>query len=162
MRLTRRSTSSSGLAGAAGGAAVSRTDPGIPASLASGELVLRALRVRLRPVHRPVRVLGRRVERVELDLAGARVHDVVPDPGGDDDRPVVLDVVRLVDLLLGAPELDPGAALLDAQELVTVRMRLAPDVLARSEAHHRELRVLACEDDGAERVVVERRLLDVA
>ena len=51
--------------------------------------------------------------------------------------------------------------MLDPDELVVVAVGLAADVLARAEPHHRELRVLAGEQDGAKRVVVECPALDV-
>jgi hypothetical protein len=70
--------------------------------------------------------------------------------------------VGLVDRVLRRAELDTRAALLDAQELVVVIVRLEADVLARREAHHGQLVVLAGEEHGSERVIVERRLLDVA
>src|SRR5215204_2063846 len=101
------------------------------------------------------------VERVELQVAVTGVHDVVPHPGGDDDRPVVLDVVLLVDSVLAAAELHPPRPRLDPEELVEVRVRLSADVLARRQPHDRELRVLAGVDHRAERLVLERRALDV-
>jgi len=80
----------------------------------------------------------------------------------DDDRPVVVHVVRLVDRVLASPELDTPGAALDPQELVDPLVHLTSDRLAGGEAHHCELRVLAREDDRAERRVGDRLLLDVA
>jgi selenocysteine lyase/cysteine desulfurase len=115
----------------------------------------------LRLVHGAVRVLGRRVKGVELQLPVAGVDDVVPDPRRDDDRPVVLDLVRLVDRVLGAAELHPGAAALDTEELVDTVVALEADALARLQAHDGQLLVVAREHHGAKRLVVERFLLDV-
>jgi hypothetical protein len=70
--------------------------------------------------------------------------------------------VRLVDSVLGLPELDSRLALLDPNELVEVRMRLTANVLPRPQAHDGELGVLAGEQHGAERPVLERRPLDIA
>jgi hypothetical protein len=47
------------------------------------------------------------------------------------------------------------------KELVEVRMRLAPDVLARRQSHDRQLRVLSGEEHRPKRFVLQRRLLDV-
>jgi hypothetical protein len=53
----------------------------------------------------------------------------VPHAAGHDDRPVVFDLVRLVDLVRAPAELDPGAALLDTVKLVSVVVHLTSDVL---------------------------------
>ena len=72
-------------------------------------VVLGGHRVRLRAVDRAVRVLRRRVERIQLQVAVPGVHHVMPHARRHDDRPVVPDVVRLIDLLLAPAELDaPG------------------------------------------------------
>ena len=91
---------------------------------------LGGLGVRFRAVHGAVRVVGRRVERVELELVRPGVDHVVPDAGGNDERPVVAYVVGLVDRILGAAELEAGLALLDADELVVLGVDLEPDVLS--------------------------------
>jgi hypothetical protein len=67
------------------------------------------------------RMLRRRVEGVQLQVTAAGVHNVVPDAGGDDDCPVVLDIVRLLDPVLRSAELEATLALLDPEELVEVR-----------------------------------------
>src|SRR5262245_33161380 len=84
----------------------------------SSSVVLRGLGVRLGRVNRARRVLGRRVDRVHLQLAVAGVDHVVPGARGNDDRPVGADVLLEVDLGLRGAKLDPRRALLDAQELV--------------------------------------------
>ena len=68
--------------------------------------VLGGHRLRFRAMDGAVGVLGRRVERVDLQLAASRVDDVVPDAGGDDDRPIGLRIVRLLHLVLAPRKLD--------------------------------------------------------
>ena len=79
---------------------------------------------------RAVAVLRRRVDRVELEVALAGVHDVVPHARRHDDRPVVRDVVRLLDRVLGPAELDATASRFDPEELVEERMGLATEFQA--------------------------------
>ena len=71
-------------------------------------------------------MLGWCVERIQLDVGIPFVDDVVPHPGGHDDRPVVFDLVRLVDLVRAPAELDTGAALLDPEKLVAVVVHSRP------------------------------------
>ena len=87
---------------------------------------------------------------------------VVPHARRNDDRPIVSDVVRLVDRVLGPAELDAAAPRSDAKELVEVWMRLATDVLSGSEPHDRQLHVPAGVEHGPERLILERGALDVA
>jgi hypothetical protein len=65
-----------------------------------------------------VGMFGWRVQRVELDLVVPGVDHVVPDPGWDDECPIVFDLVRLVDCIFGSPELDTGLASFETDELI--------------------------------------------
>ena len=74
--------------------------------------------LRLGLVDRAVGMLRRRVERVELDLPVPRVDHVVPDTGRHYEGPVVLDLVCLINRILGSTEFDTGLTLLETDELV--------------------------------------------
>src|SRR5215211_399971 len=97
---------------AAGGSDVAAPGPPRRRTL----VVFGGLRVRLRPMDRAVGVLRRRVDRVELEVALAGIDHVVPHSRRDDDRPIVSDVVRLLDRSFGPPELDTAGPGLDTKE----------------------------------------------
>ena len=109
-----------------------------------------------------VGMFGRGVERVQLELTRSRVDHVVPGAGGDHDRPVVRDVVRLIDPVFVPTELHAGLSLLDPDELVPVGVDLLADVLAGCEPHHGELAVRAGVENGPEGLVLERQVFDVS
>jgi hypothetical protein len=76
--------------------------------------------------------------------------------------PIAFNVVRLLDLVLAQTELDAAGSRLDPEKLIEVRVRLATDVFTRRQTHHRQLNVLAGIQDSTERIVRQRRALDVA
>src|SRR5512146_2479296 len=58
----------------------------------AGEMLLQPLGILLGAMHRAVLVLGRSVQRVQLQRLVSDVPYVVPRAGGDDDRVVALDL----------------------------------------------------------------------
>jgi hypothetical protein len=99
----------------------------------------RCLRLGLGLVHGPIRVVGGRVERIQLEWRRLRsVDHVMEGARRNHDR---LPVSHLVLLLLVDDEF--RLPLLDAEELVDVRVHFVPDVFSRFEAHHHKLGVLA-------------------
>src|SRR5690606_29775372 len=119
------------------------------------EMLVRGLRLLLGAVHRAFLVLGRPVERVELERLFARVDDVVTGAGRDQRRPVALDA--------GAVAIDDDLALafLHPDELVDLLVHLLADLTSRRERHQHELQVLAGVEDAAEILVLLGQLFDI-
>jgi hypothetical protein len=59
--------------------------------------VLGGISVGFGSMYSAVGVFWRRVDRVQLEVFGSSVDNVVPYPSGNDDRPVVLNLMALVD-----------------------------------------------------------------
>jgi hypothetical protein len=100
-------------------------------------------------------MLRRPIQRVEPQRLVAGVPDVVARAGRNDDGEVALDV------RLEAVDPDFPLALLDPEELVTVRMDLLADFLARLDGHQHELELLAGVQHASEIRVVLGHVLDV-
>ena len=60
-------------------------------------MVLGGISVGLGSMYSAVGVFWRRVDRVQLEVFVSSVDNVVPDASGNDGRPVILDVMALVD-----------------------------------------------------------------
>jgi hypothetical protein len=99
------------------------------------------LRLSLRLVHRPSRVIGRRVKRIQLQRRRLRrIDHVMVGACRNHDR---ISVSRPA--LLRLVEDEFGLTLFDPEELVDVRVNLVSDIFPRSQAHHDKLGVLSGE-----------------
>jgi len=92
-------------------------------------------------VHRPIRVVGRRVERIQLQRHRLRrIDHVMVRACRNHDR---ISVPHRALLLLVEDEF--GLPLFDPEKLVDVRVHLVTDFFPRSQAHHYKLGVLSGE-----------------
>lgn len=91
-------------------------------------------------VHCSIRVVGRRVDRIQFQFYRLRCIDhVMVCLRRDHNR---VPVARVVFFFVKD---EPGLALLDPEELINIRMHLVPDLFARMQAHHHKLGVFTGE-----------------
>ena len=113
-------------------------------------------------MHRADGVLGRRVERAELERGVPHVDDIVPRARGNDDGIVSVHARFLPQRIATRAHIDLGAPLLDADELIHVGVHLRPDIPAYGNAHKGELHILPRPECGAEIAVHGGGVMDVA
>jgi hypothetical protein len=112
-------------------------------------------------MHGAIGVFWRGVDRVQLEVYVSGVDNVVPHPGGNDDRPIVLDFIALVDRATRHAEIGACGALFQPEELVQVDMSLPADLSTGWNRHDGELAVHARVDDRPKVDVVLGDLFDV-
>ena len=112
-------------------------------------------------VHGAIRVLRRRVDRIHLEILVSGVYDVVPGACGDDEGPVILYCMTLLDFVLARPEVESTLAHLDTQKLVEVTVSLPSDLAPGRHRHDSQLAVFPGVHDSPEVVVVHGQSLDV-
>ncbi len=108
-----------------------------------------------------MRVLGWRVERVDLQRFLADIRDVVPAARGHKDDPIVLDLALKGQLVSLWAHLHPSMSGFDAQELIAVGVHLQADVVTRFDMHDCHLEVRAGPQRAAVVLVAERGSFDV-
>ena len=78
------------------------------------------LRISLCAMHRAKGMLRRRVERIELQGAVARVDNIVPRACGDEDGVVSVHTSNLAQIVSAIAHIDRGSATLHANKLVDI------------------------------------------
>ena len=48
-------------------------------------------------MHRAIGVFWRGVDRIQFEVYVSGIHDVVPHAGGNDERPIILNLIALID-----------------------------------------------------------------
>lgn len=153
-----------GLVTAAAIVAAVRVEIGQPSRLGDASLLDRAavrfvflvgLRCRLGALHSPGEVIGRRVERVDLEGSIAGIDEVVDRSGRDHDQiPRTERRLHTVD--------HHGPRALDAEQgLLDALVALLPDVAAGRDAHHHGLGPWAGVEDASISIVGARGFQDV-
>src|SRR6478609_5322801 len=102
-----------------------------------------------------VLMLGRAVERVQLEGRGAGVANIMTGAGRYDRGAAVLDRIAVV------VDVDRAAAFLEAEELVAVLMDFGADLLAGLKGHQHELEMVSGVKHPAKIAIVRRQLLDI-
>lgn len=129
-------------------------NPGDLFSRLSVKLFVVSLRICAGMVDDAVSVIGRRVNRVELEWDTASIDDIVIRPGRNDDRKSRLDRrPRAVKNRLPGP-------LLHAKELIQL-VHFRPDLLLGLQCHDDELTILRRIQHSAELLVLHCNALDV-
>src|SRR5829696_633844 len=124
--------------------------------------VLGRVSLRLGLMDDAVSMLWRRVQGVEPQRRVSSIDDVVPGAPRHDHRPVVSQLVSLVDLVLTRTQRDRRVAVFHPDELVSMIMHLETDFLSGLQAHDGELEVRASEQHGTKGGVANGDRLDVA
>jgi len=124
-------------------------------------VVVMVFRVTLRYVHRSSGVMGRGVNRIQLDRNLADVGEVVPPSRGNEDRAPGAHVGCEVRNVPGSAHGHQSASLFDADELVGVRVNLKANVSPDGYAHDGQLQMLARPEGGAEIGVLKGGVLNV-
>ena len=109
--------------------------------LSNGHFVM--LCVYLCPVNRTSGVLGRGIDRGKLQHPVSGVDDVVPGSLGNQNHVPGMKTVAMLQVLPIFPHADPGQPILNADELVGVRMQLQTDFPPEGNTHHRQLQVIS-------------------
>ena len=80
-------------------------------------------------------MMGRRVDRIQLEGAVSRVDKIVPSPRGNDDGGMTVDPLAMIQLGAAAACQGHAAAAFHADKLVGIGVDLHADISAYRDAH---------------------------
>src|ERR1017187_2074827 len=105
--------------------------------------------------------MGGRIDRIDLHRSRADIGDVVPSPRWNEDTPAVRNFLFKSQFVFRGSHLHAATASVEAQELISLRMRFKANVAADGDRHQRHLQIAPAPGDGTIICVFLRRVFNV-
>ena len=122
---------------------------------------LRGHRVGFRPMNCPFWMLGRGINRIQLQRDIPCVDQVVPGSCGNNDRITTPDFSLEIKILPAKSHPDNSLTLFNPKKLVQIRMVFQPDILPCVDAHQGKLQMVPRPQRGAKGIVLPDGLADI-
>ena len=123
--------------------------------------VIFALCIGFRLMHSSVWMLGRRIDRIELERTFADVDDVVPRAGRNDNGGVGGHTTLITKRVAAITNINLGISAFNAYELINIRVHLNTDVVADRNTHKCELHMASGPESSAKIAVHVSRVIDI-
>ena len=106
-------------------------------------------------MHCAMRMLYRRIYGIKLNRRSARINQVMPCACRNNEYAVLSNTGLKIEVVFRTAHFYNSAALLDADELVCIRVNLKPDIFTCIYAHKRELQMPAGPQGSSITIVID-------
>jgi len=124
-------------------------------------MALGGLGLRLCPVNGSIRMIGRRVDGIQLQRSVSGIDQIMPRARRYENSEIIEYRLLEVQIFFRVSHQRQALTVLHAQKLIDVRVNLQSNVASDGNAHQSKLQMVPCPQGGAKRVIVQRGLRDV-